>query len=481
MNSANDPAIDFLFSRINYERSLNMPYDRADLKLERMAGLLELAGHPERNQKIVHIAGTKGKGSTSHLLASILTSAGYRTGRFTSPHLHRIEERFAVDGHECSTKELIAYIEQLRPIVEMMDRQAEQEGHAGPTYFELTTAIALMHFAARKTDYTILEVGLGGRLDSTNVCQPIVSVITNISFDHMRQLGNSLALIAREKAGIIKPGIPVISGVVPEEPRTVIREVADTHGCRLIRLARDFDVQYHSPARLDSGHSRIDYFHLSDGERKLALSSDLGLLGQHQAASAAVAIAVSEQLNERGARITHNAIRQGLANARCPARIEIVQTQPVVVLDAAHNGASIDALCDVLSEGSPIQPRCLIVAMTRGKEIEVMLRRLIDQFDTVICTRYLNNPRCQDPEEVASCANKLASSSNRELRIVVEPDPVSAWQNASQATPSDGLICVTGSFFIAAEVGQLIRQKRDPGAIKDRIVGDVNLSVDAAG
>ncbi len=427
-----------------------------------MTRLLELAGHPECGQKIVHIAGTKGKGSTSYLLASILSRAGYRTGRFTSPHLHRVEERFAVDGRDCSTNELVGYIDQLRPLVEQMDQEAAEDGLTGPTYFEMTTAIALMHFAAHRTDYTILEVGLGGRLDSTNVCQPAVSVITNISFDHTRQLGNSLTSIAREKAGIIKPNVPVISGVVADEPRQVIQDVAAANSCSLMALGRDFDFEYQAPERLESGYCRIDYFHWDKGDRKPIVSSDLGTIGRHQAANAALALAISEQLNEQGADVNEAAMCRGLAQARCPARVEILQTRPTVVLDAAHNVASIEALCEVIEDCSTsAHPKRLILAMTRGKDVDGMLRHLVRHFDAVICTSYLTNPRCMDPMEVASRAKTIASQQNRRIDITVAPDPDSAWKQAVEATPASGLICVTGSFFIAAEVGQFAHEMRE--------------------
>ncbi len=182
-------ALAFLYDRLNYERTVQMPYRKAELKLERMVRLLQLLGDPQRGQKIVHVAGTKGKGSTCAMLSSILQQAGYRTGLYTSPHLLRVEERVAIDGQPCSADELVALVDALRPAVERLERQAAAGDGQGPTFFELTTALALLHFARRQVEYTILEVGLGGRLDSTNVCRPQVAVITSISYDHTSQLG----------------------------------------------------------------------------------------------------------------------------------------------------------------------------------------------------------------------------------------------------------------------------------------------------
>ena len=192
---ARQAALDWLMGRINYERTAFIPYQERQLKLDRMRQLLTRLGQPDAGLKIVHVAGTKGKGSTSAMIAAMLTAAGYRTGVFSSPHLERIEERFAVDGQPCTADELVALVDRLRPVVEAMDDEAAADGDptGGPTYFEVTTAMALVHFVERQVDAAVLEVGLGGRLDSTNVCLPAVSVITSISFDHTKQLGNTLA------------------------------------------------------------------------------------------------------------------------------------------------------------------------------------------------------------------------------------------------------------------------------------------------
>ena len=243
---ARDAAVDWLMGRINYERAAVIPYQERQLKLDRMRQLLTRLGQPDAGMKIIHVAGTKGKGSTSAMIAAVLSAAGYRAGVFSSPHLARIEERFAVDGEACTAAEIVALVNRMQPVVRAMDDEAIDEGEpmGGPTYFDLTTAMALLHFVERQVDAAILEVGLGGRLDSTNVCLPAVSVITSISFDHMKQLGNTLAAIAREKAGIIKPGVPVVCGVSEPEAQAVIAGVAREHGCRLIQIGRDFHYVY---------------------------------------------------------------------------------------------------------------------------------------------------------------------------------------------------------------------------------------------
>jgi dihydrofolate synthase/folylpolyglutamate synthase len=277
----------------------------------------------------------------------------------------------------------------------------------------------------------------------------------------MRQLGNSLTSIAREKAGIIKPNVPVVSGVIKCEPRKVIEDIAAANDCRLIARGKDFDVEYHPPDQLESSRSRIDYFHLDSGHRKRVLSSELGTMGRHQAGNAAIALAVAEQLSRQGAFVDEAAMCRGLARARCPARVEILQTRPTVVLDAAHNVASIEALCDVLHESAQSsRPKQLILATTRGKDIDGMLHHLVQHFDTMVCTRYLNNPRCLDPAEVAARARAFADQASRQIEITVAADPELAWKRAIESTPASGLICVTGSFFIAAEVGQIAHESR---------------------
>jgi dihydrofolate synthase/folylpolyglutamate synthase len=239
---AYDDALALLWERIDYERASGIVYGESEYKLDRMRELLARLGDPQSSAPIIHVAGTKGKGSTAAMIAAVLSAAGYRTGLFSSPHLTRVEERMAIDGQPCPEGEFVELARRLRPIVAEMDALAARTpGEVGPTYFELTTALALLHFAAQKVDAMVLEVGMGGRLDSTNVCASTVAVITSISFDHTRQLGHTLALIAREKAGIIKPGVPVVSGVIADEPRNVIEEVSRRQRSPIVQLGRDFD------------------------------------------------------------------------------------------------------------------------------------------------------------------------------------------------------------------------------------------------
>lgn len=459
MSESYQAALAYLYGRIDYERAVAMPYGSSELKLDRMRELLDRLGNPQDRLPIVHVAGTKGKGSTSAMIAAVLSAAGHRTGLYTSPHLDRLEERFMVDGRPCSPEELVALVDKLRPVVAEMDRQANlSNGDTGPTYFELTTAIAWLHFVERGVDIAVAEVGLGGRLDSTNVCRPRLTVITSISFDHMKQLGNTLEAIAREKAGIIKPGVPAVSGVTDRGPRHEIEQICCERGAPLVQLSRDFDFVYH-PARLvDENPSwpSIDFNYTADA-RDHRHRVTLGLLGLHQAANAALALASFDQLVEQGWEIPEAAIRRGLGDLRWPARVEVVARRPTLVLDAAHNVASIAALVQTLRESFSARERVLVFATTQEKQVADMLAILLPEFDRAILTRYRNNPRGVPPDELTELARSITDIPFHEC-----VDPPSAWQVARDLAGDDDLICVTGSFFIAAEMRAVWANERLP-------------------
>jgi dihydrofolate synthase/folylpolyglutamate synthase len=449
-------ALAFLLGRINYERTPFVPYGERQFRLEPMRELLARLGDPQEQFTIVHVAGTKGKGSTAAMAAAVLSAAGHRTGLYSSPHLDRIEERLAIDGRPCTAGELTTLVAELRPIVTEMDERTESNSPraAGLTYFDLVTAMALVHFARRGVRFAVLEVGLGGRLDSTNVCGPAVTVITSISFDHMRQLGNTLAAIAREKAGIVKPGVPVVSGVVEDEPRGVIEQVCRQCDSRLLQLGRDFDFSYTPPLSLDAGPAQgsIDYLSRLEGRKQSRAGLRLGLAGRHQGANAAVALAALDELARQGWTVPEPAIHRGLAEVRWPARIEVVARRPTVVLDSAHNVASVAALLATLDESfDTTGQRRLVFATTRDKEVRGMLALLLPRFDRVIFTRYRNNPRGVPPDEMARLALDLGG---REIQVCL--DPASAWRIARGGAGAADLICIAGSFFIAAEMRQQI-------------------------
>jgi dihydrofolate synthase/folylpolyglutamate synthase len=313
--------------------------------------------------------------------------------------------------------------------------------------------MAFLHFARRKVDCAVLEVGLGGRLDSTNVCQPSVSIITSISFDHTRQLGNTLAAIAGEKAGIIKPGVPVISGVVNEEPREVIRRVARETRAPLVEKGIDFDF---ARPRWTSAGQVLDYQEAGYELRDIAV----GMVGDHQAANASLAIAASRKLVEQGWAIHEAALRSGLAAAKVPARIELIHNRPLVILDVAHNIASIEALLEVLAARFRSTARVLIFASSKDKDTAGMLRLLVPQFDNVVLTRYIENPRAVEIDQLQELAAAVLGTSSVNGKtwpaIHAAQTPHEAWQIARNLAGPDDLICITGSFFLAAELRPVV-------------------------
>ena len=456
-------ALAWLMVQINYERTAAVPYETAAFKLDRMRRLMGLLGDPQDGLRAVHIAGTKGKGSTAAMMACILQASGLWTGLYTSPHLGAIQERIAIDGAACRPDEFAALAAEVETAVARLPADAASGQPAEPTFFEITTAMAFLHFARQRVGAAVLEVGLGGRLDSTNVCRPSVCLITSISFDHTRQLGGTLAAIAGEKAGIIKPGVPVISGVTSDEPRQVIRRVANDAQAPLYErgAAFDFETRDGSDQAADADQ-RLDYREPASDPKWTLTDVRLGLLGRHQAANAATAIAAARRLIEQGWPIDETALRGGLSAARCPARIEVVGRRPTVVLDVAHNVASIAALLEVLRERFHQRRRILIFASSKDKDTAGMLRLLVPEFDEIIVTRYVHNPRAVEPELLAALAADAilpqdnGQPTDRLPRITTAQAPAEAWQLARRAAGHEDLICIAGSFFLAAELRPLV-------------------------
>lgn len=483
-----EDATEFLTGRINYERSSTLPYRSRCFKLQRMEDLLELVGSPHRALRAIHITGTKGKGSCAAMVSSILREAGYRVGLFTSPHLETVRERLVINGAMCEESCFAALIERLIPAVHKVDEMAESRGYIhGPTYFEIVTAAAFLYFAQEGVDFAVLEVGLGGRLDATNVCRPVVAIITSVSFDHTEQLGNSLESIAREKAGIIKPGVRTVSGVMQPGPREVIEEVAGRVQSPVWQLGRDFwyessnvgvdNSEKDGPARLVNV---FDYhFHPADVDevqvegqisravgysRSFCLSRlSLPLLGEHQAANASVGITAILELRARGWPISDEAIRSGLARIKWPGRVEVLLTEPVVIVDGAHNEASIVALVDTIDRYLPGRTLRVLFGSSRDKEVAAMLRVLIPKAAQLVFTQCTDTPRAMPASELGSLAQILGAKAGQ---VVVEPCAQGAWRLLrSRASPGD-VLCVTGSLFLVGELRRFIVEELGrPGSI----------------
>jgi dihydrofolate synthase/folylpolyglutamate synthase len=467
-----EQAIEYLFSRINYERLHGESYSARDFKLDRMRQFLELIGNPQERIPAVHIAGTKGKGSTASVVASILAAAGHRVGLFTSPHLTAFEERMTVNGVRPSPQQLVELVNGVRDSVERLERSA---GPMSPTYFEIATALAWRYFEQQNAGIAVLEVGLGGRLDATNVCRPEVCVITSISRDHTALLGSDLASIAREKAGIIKPGVPVVSGVRPAEARRVLEQTCREQGAPLLQLGETVRVAIHQS---DGGSADERAAPLPPMRRADVATPwrawpnvPVALPGEHQADNAALALAATGVLVERGWNVDADAVYRGLASVAWPARIEVLAARPTVVVDAAHNWASIGALLRTLATSFPARRRVLIFAATCDKDVAGLLRRLLPEFDTVILSQYQNNPRAVPAAELHRLVGAISGRP-----VHVASDPAAAWKLARRLASEDDLICVAGSFFIAAELREIILDQSGPALAPSHCAPDAGSS-----
>ncbi len=445
-----EQAVQFWFGRVNYEQRSPKP---SDLKLDRMHALLDRLGNPQERLRIVHVAGSKGKGSTSAMLAAALRRAGYRTGLFTSPHLCRVEERVQVDGVPISREELAAVLTDLAPVVSELDARRPADA-AAVTFFEVATALGFLHFVRRRVEVAVVEVGLGGRFDSTNVCVPLLSILTSISYDHTQQLGDTLAQIAFEKAGIVKPGQPALSGVRVPEARAVIERVCRARGAPLRQLGVDFRYRY-EPGCLTAEAQRPPRVFVATRDRQWP-PLELALLGEHQAQNAALVVAATEQLRAEGLHVPDAALAAGLAEVSWPARLEVVRRAPLVLLDCAHNVASAQALADTLWTTFPAAfaaeaQRHLVFAGSSDKDLSGMLRVLAPLFTHAYLTRYTHNPRAVPAETLAGHWQAVGGGAHS-----LYATPAEAWQAAvATARPAD-LICVTGSVFFAGELRPLL-------------------------
>ncbi len=439
-------SLDFIFGRLNYERAPEAARSLQDFKLTRMEEFLAALGNPQNAVPTVHIAGSKGKGSTATMVARIAEAAGYRVGLFTSPHVDAFEERFTINGLTATAEQMISLTDRLRPVVEEFDLRSPGEG---VTFFEIATAMGWMFFQENAVDLAVIEVGLGGRLDSTNVCNPLVTAITSISRDHTRLLGETLGLIAGEKAGIIKADVPVVTAVTGSEPTDVIVERARQKDAPLFRLNQEFRIENSGP-QVNGGSVPACYqFDFVTGQFVLR-DVKLAMSGEHQTRNAAIAIQIAALLRERGFTLTGDQIRTGLARTLCPLRVEVVDQAPLTIVDGAHNAASIVALCETLGS-VPAQRRIAIFSTSRDKEVPVLLKTLDRFFDELWLTQYSNNPRTVTLSELETLAPQVLTKPWRILQ-----NPATALSEAAATTTAEDLVCVTGSFFLAAEAKALL-------------------------
>ncbi|MCH8864432.1 MAG: bifunctional folylpolyglutamate synthase/dihydrofolate synthase [Chloroflexi bacterium] len=423
-------AVDYILSFADYER---IPRSAVVFDLRRIEMLLARLGNPQNAAKTVHIAGTKGKGSTAAMIASILYQSGYRTGLYTSPHLLSIRERLQVDGEPITEKAFARLVSRLKPEFEAVN---ESGTYGELTTFELLTALALAHFKESAVDYQVLEAGLGGRLDATNVTDPEICVITSISYDHMDVLGDTLAEIAAEKAGIIKPKSVVVVARQSPEARAVIEKTCREKGARLVSVGSEITWQRQT-AGPDGQTFRLKGI---SGEYDLSLP----LAGEHQLENAAAAVAAVEVLKEHGARISPESIARGLAQVHWPGRLQVMRREPWLVVDGAHNADSARRLVAALRQYFVFQRLTLIFGASSDKNIAGMVAELASFPNRVIVTSS-RHPRAVSPDSLSGEFTRQGMSAE-----VTENVSAAIEIALAGAAPGD-LICVTGSLFIVAE------------------------------
>lgn len=470
----------FFYERLNYEKQVPLAYGQLHYRLKPLTELLDLLGNPHRSMAVAHVAGTKGKGSVSTMLHHVLHSGGYRCGLYTSPHIHHLGERFLVDGRAADSAQLAEVLQVLGPAVAVIDDRSSSDPEFGSlTFFDLCTATAFLYFYRQAVQIAVIEVGMGGRLDSTNVVDPLLSIITNVSLDHTQQLGNTVAEIVREKAGIIKPQRPVVSGVRQPEARAIVEEVARKHRAPLAQFDR------HLSWTAEDSLSGPCVVRFEDPETHQVIESpplQTPLIGPHQRDNVALVFAATVYLRSAGWELSSSAILAGVAAARIPGRLQVIGSKPRVVLDVAHNPASISALVETLrmmdaaaaKEIVPEAPslqapgdaamspgrRTLVFAVSRDKDSAEMLRITAGYFDRFILTRFYNNPRAQELERLREILDMVTDPLRRPIVEVIEL-PSAAFQHAlKDAQPSD-VVVVAGSLFLLAEIGSWSIDKPD--------------------
>lgn len=421
-------ALDYLYSYVDYSLKHSSEMAKAEFNLDRMFALLNLLGNPHQAYPILHVAGTKGKGSTSAMCASALTAAGYKTGLYTSPHLLDYVERIQVDGQPISHQMLVDVVEEIKPAVNRIEKL---------TTFEITTALAFLAFAKLGCTAAVFEVGLGGRLDATNVVTPRVSVITSLSMDHMAVLGDTLAKIAGEKAGIIKDGVPVVSAPQKDEALEVIMRVAKSKGSRLTLVGKDvkFEPISHS---LDG-----QVVSIRPTSAGYSTTVSLPLLGDHQLVNAATAYAA---LKASGLNVPDEAIQRGFAQVQWPARFEVARREPPVIFDSAHNDDSFARLRETLETYFPDKMVYLIFGASEDKNIPGMFREMKPRIRRLIVTR-ANHPRALEVGRIQGLADQAGVPNEA-------AEPVkAALARALELSQKDGSIVLSaGSMFVTAEV-----------------------------
>jgi len=433
-------ALKYLGNRVDIERTRPRRISRDDFKLERMRALMGELGDPQTSLRCVHVAGTKGKGSTCALVAAGLEACGYTVGLYTSPHLVDVRERIQINGSVITHP---AFTEGMQRIQAAEEKVAKKHGPL--TYFEVVTALAFLYFAEKAVDVAVIECGLGGRLDSTNIIQPEVAAVTAISLDHEHYLGETVELIAQEKAGIFKRGAHAVTYTQTPEVLAALRQTAEQNSATLEVLGADIDFssRFEATPRLGP-HTCI----CLSSERSAYEHVNVPLPGEHQSLNCGLALAILDKLRERGFNTPEHKVIEGLTavRAKLPGRMEMAWRSPRILIDGAHNPASITSLIRSIGAHVPYDSMVMIFGCAEDKNIRTMLEQVALGADKLIFTRAKGNARAADPEDLQQMFGEISGKMSQVAR-----DLPTALEVAARAVGRDDLICVTGSFYLVGE------------------------------
>jgi len=423
----------YMATGISYQNCLKSMYGlhRFGIKLElsTIRRILDGLGNPQESCACIHVAGTNGKGSVASSLASVLTRAGYKTGLYTSPHLISFNERIQVNNRPITNTAVLAAYKAIRKV---------HSGDREPTFFEFATVMAFFEFARQKVDWAIIETGMGGRLDATNIIRPRISIITNISLEHREYLGNTLEQISREKAGIIKNRTPVITGIRQKKALAVVEKTAGDKSAPLYRLGKDFRVRRHPSGTFSYYGVEATWHHLKTG-----------LLGRHQVDNAALVLSACELLKDRSLQLSLDDIQTGLIQNRWPGRLEIVSDKPLIILDGAHNFIAARNLARFLVTNFRNRNITLVIGILDDKPYKAMLNCLLPAVNRVILTRAKIN-RAMQPEKLESIAKNLLPA------VTIVSNVKQALEHAIKTAAPDDVICVAGSLYVVGEAKEAL-------------------------
>jgi len=423
----------YLDSFVNYEQIPGISYAQPGYSLRHVEELLNRMGDPQLAARTIHIAGTKGKGSVAAMIAQVLSGSGYKTGLYTSPHLHTLRERISVDGNLISEAEFAAAMAEVKPFIESMKQDTS---FRQLTYFEALTALAFAYFQKKQVDFQVLEVGLGGRLDATNVARPVVCIITPISLDHTQILGNSLEEIAREKAGIIKSGCWVVLSPQPQAAASVISDICREKEAKVVQVGKD--ITWHKTG------GDLHHQSLAIEGRTSKYQVSIPLLGDFQLENAADAVAALEILGSAGFAISAADINQGLARVKWPGRFHILQQNPTVLVDGAHNVASMKVLVGNIKSYFSYKRIFLVFGTSCDKDIPGIINELVALSPQVIVTQTLHS-------RAAPLSTLATEFSKRGIEPEIRETISEAISRALSLADRTDIICVTGSLFVVAE------------------------------